>query len=54
MGARRTFRGCPDVECPAGVAELVDALALGASKETYGGSNPLPGKKFNGKRIREN
>lgn len=28
---------------PAGVAKLVDALALGASGVTRGGSSPLPG-----------
>ena len=29
----------------AGVAKLADALALGASEVTHGGSSPLPGTK---------
>lgn len=29
----------------AGVVELVDTLALGASAEKHGGSSPLPGTK---------
>ena len=34
----------------AGVAKLVDALALGASGVTHGGSSPLPGTKLKAKR----
>ncbi len=30
----------------AGVAKLVDVLALGASEVTHGGSSPLPGTFF--------
>ncbi len=30
----------------AGVAKLADALALGASEVTHGGSSPLPGTNF--------
>ena len=43
VGGRRALLGVPKFLYPMGrMAELADALALGASGDTLGGSNPLP------------